>query len=114
MWLSGPPGAGKSTTGALMGKDAGYVYFEADCTMNGQNPFVPLDSENPTSAAFKQKLLKASNNTLKSNWHYFVYAKCHLISKCPFDVLKSSNKPTNFFLEFLPLASKRDQIKKVE
>ena len=60
MWLSGPPGAGKSTTGALMGKDAGYVYFEADCTMNGQNPFVPLDAENPTAAAFKQKLLKAS------------------------------------------------------
>ena len=68
MWLSGPPGAGKSTTGALMGKDAGYVYFEADCTMNGQNPFVPLDAENPTMAAFKQKLLKASNHTPKPNW----------------------------------------------
>ena len=67
VWLSGPPGAGKSTTGALMGKDAGYVYFEADCTMNGQNPFVPLDAENPTAAAFKQKLLKASNHTLKPN-----------------------------------------------
>ena len=67
VWLSGPPGAGKSTTGALMGKDAGYVYFEADCTMNGQNPFVPLDSENPTAAAFKQKLLKASNHTPKPN-----------------------------------------------
>ena len=67
VWLSGPPGAGKSTTGALMGKDAGYVYFEADCTMNGQNPFVSLDAENPTAAAFKQKLLKASNHTLKPN-----------------------------------------------
>ncbi len=44
-----------------MGKDAGYVYFEADCTWNGLNPFVPLDAENPTAAAFKQKPLKASN-----------------------------------------------------
>jgi len=60
VWLSGPPGAGKSTTGALMGKDAGYVYFEADCTMSGQNPFVSLDAENPTAAAFKQKLLKGN------------------------------------------------------
>ena len=58
VWLSGPPGAGKSTTGQLLGKESGYVYFEADCTMNGLNPFVPLDSENPTLAAFRQKPLK--------------------------------------------------------
>ena len=41
-----------------MGKEAGYVYFEADCTSNGLNPFVPLDSVNPTLAAFQQKPLK--------------------------------------------------------
>ena len=35
-------------------------YYEADCTMNGLNPFVPLDSENPTLAAFRQKPLKVS------------------------------------------------------
>ena len=58
VWLSGPPGAGKSTTGQLMGKECGYVYYEADCTMQGLNPFVPLDSENPTLAAFRQKPLK--------------------------------------------------------
>ena len=58
VWLSGPPGAGKSTTGQMMGKESGYVYYEADCTMQGLNPFVPLDSENPTLAAFRQKPLK--------------------------------------------------------
>ena len=41
-----------------MGKEAGYVYFEADCASNGLNPFVPLDSANPTLAAFQQKPLK--------------------------------------------------------
>ena len=61
IWLSGPPGAGKSTTGLLMGKEHGYVYYEADCTLNCLNPFVPLDSDNPTLAAFRQKPLKVSS-----------------------------------------------------
>ena len=58
VWLSGPPGAGKSTTAQLMGRDAGYIYYEADCIGNYLNPFVPSDAENPTVAAFKQKALK--------------------------------------------------------
>ena len=56
--MSGPPGAGKSTTGWMMAKEAGYVYFEADCTMSCLNPFVPLDAENAAIAAFQQKPLK--------------------------------------------------------
>ena len=62
VWLSGPPGAGKSTTGQLMSKKAGFVYLEADCTMNNVNPFVPPDVENPTLAAFQQKALKVTSN----------------------------------------------------
>ena len=64
VWLSGPPGAGKSTTAQLMGKDAGYVYYEADCYSCFLNPFVPTDVDNPAVAALKQKALKVS--TLKS------------------------------------------------
>merc|ERR1719273_1176977 len=58
VWLSGPPGAGKSTTGQLMGRHAGWRYYEADCSMYGLNPLVPLSSENPTLAAFLQPILK--------------------------------------------------------
>merc|ERR1719228_324557 len=58
VWLSGPPGAGKSTTGQLMGRHAGYVYYEADCSIHVLNPFVPLSFENPTVGAFRQPVLK--------------------------------------------------------
>ena len=61
IWLSGPPGAGKSSTGQIMGREAGYVYFEADCSMNCLNPFVPLDCNNPTLAAIRQKPLKVGS-----------------------------------------------------
>ena len=56
--LSGPPGAGKSTTCQLMAKEAGYVYYEADCTTNNLNPFIGTDVANPTLASLKQKPLK--------------------------------------------------------
>ena len=49
VWISGPPGAGKSTTAHLMCKDAGYVHYEGDCTMS----FI-----NPAFAGFAQKPLK--------------------------------------------------------
>ena len=62
IWLSGPPEAGKSTTAQLMSKKAGFVYLEADCTMNNVNPFVPPYVENPTLAAFQQKALKVTSN----------------------------------------------------
>ena len=55
---------GKSTTGQLMSKKAGFVYLEADCTMNNVNPFVPPDVENPTLAAFQQKALKVISTIL--------------------------------------------------
>ena len=59
MWLSGPPGVGKSTTGQLMSREYGYVYYEADCFEECLNPFVdPTNLENPTKLAFSQKPLK--------------------------------------------------------
>ena len=83
VWLSGPPGAGKSTTAQLMGRDAGYVYYEADCALNFLNPFVPTDVDNPTLAAFKQKPLKVKISC-KSNQ---INLKT-LLMKCINEVIK--------------------------
>ena len=57
-WLSGPPGAGKSTTCQLMAREKGYVYYEADATTSFVNPFVDLDAENPSMATMQQKPVK--------------------------------------------------------
>ena len=57
-WLSGPPGAGKSTTCQLMAREKGYRYFEADCTMNLVNPFTDIHVDNPSMASFQAKSLK--------------------------------------------------------
>ena len=61
-WLSGPPGAGKSTTCQLMARKKEYVYFEADATMNLINPFTDINVDNPSMASFKGKSLKVTAN----------------------------------------------------
>ena len=48
LWISGAPGFGKSTSGLMLNKKAGYVYYEADCFMNHLNPYVPTDVDEPT------------------------------------------------------------------
>ena len=58
VWLTGPPGMGKSTSAQMLGRDHGYVYYEADCFMSCKNPYVPLDVRDPTLATLRQKGLK--------------------------------------------------------
>ena len=58
LWLSGAPGLGKSTSGHLMGKQAGWVYYEADCFINHLNPYIPPDALEPTLAMMSQNFLK--------------------------------------------------------
>ena len=59
-WLSGPPGAGKSTTCQLMARKKDFRYFEADCTMQLVNPFTDIHVDNPSVASFSSKSLKVS------------------------------------------------------
>ena len=57
-WLSGPPGTGKSTTCQLMARKKGFVYYEADATMGLINPFIDINTENPSLATMRGKPLK--------------------------------------------------------
>jgi len=58
LWITGPPGAGKSTSGQLLSKTAGYVYYEADAFFSQVNPYIPTDVEEPSLATMKQKSLR--------------------------------------------------------
>ena len=77
IWLSGPPGAGKSTTAQLMAKEAGYVYFEADCAMVNVNPFIPIDAENPSLATMTQKPLKVKRCFHNDSRHFLTTVPSH-------------------------------------
>ena len=57
IWISGPPGVGKSTTGHIMSQLYDYVFYEGDCFLAHTNPYVPKDMR-PTDALFKQNILK--------------------------------------------------------
>ena len=61
VWLTGTPGAGKSTVGHLMSKESDYVFYEGDSSDAFLNPFIPSNvSGNPTKQAFRQKPLKVT------------------------------------------------------
>ena len=49
---------GKSTSAQMLGRDHGYVYYEADCFASMKNPYIDLYVENPSMAQIKQKNLK--------------------------------------------------------
>ena len=49
---------GKSTSAQLLARDAGYVYYEADCFTQLKNPYIPLDTDNPSMAQVRQKPLR--------------------------------------------------------
>ena len=58
LFISGPPGAGKSTTAQRLARDNGFVYYEADAFFMFCNPFNPIDHDNPSMATLEQKPLK--------------------------------------------------------
>merc|ERR1719309_1209864 len=62
LWLTGPPGLGKSTSAQLLGRNHGYVYYEADCFGACRNPYIPLVAENPSMAQMYQKPLRGQGD----------------------------------------------------
>ena len=54
IFISGAPGTGKSTSGLMLSKMTGYVYFEADAFVFHVNPYLPPDVEEPSLATVKQ------------------------------------------------------------
>ena len=49
---------GKSTSAQILGRDHGFVYYEADCFGSLRNPYVPVNVDNPSIAQIHQKTLK--------------------------------------------------------
>jgi len=58
LWITGPPGLGKSTSAALLSQNAGFVYYEADCYSTCKNPYIPPDNPNPSMAQVNQRPLR--------------------------------------------------------
>ena len=57
LWITGPPGLGKSTSAQLLGRHHGFAYYEADCFSSCRNPYIPLDSPDPSVAQVNQRPL---------------------------------------------------------
>ena len=70
--MNGAPGMGKSTTAQILARNHGFVYYEADCFGSLkvdlcidyalkqnllQNPYIPLDVDNPSMAQMNQRVL---------------------------------------------------------
>ena len=80
IWISGHPGAGKSTTAQLLSRNTGFVYYEADCVMTHANPYIPTDVENPSIAQMLQKHLKVYiHHYLNLHVHLYFHWQQHCL-----------------------------------
>ena len=59
-FFKGPPGAGKSTSTQLLGRNHGYIFYEGDAFFSGANPFIDPHIEFEPWQQNKQKPLKVN------------------------------------------------------
>ena len=57
LWITGAPGLGKSTTGQLLSRNHGFVFYEGDCFWFLRNPYIPPNVPEPSLAQWKQRKL---------------------------------------------------------
>ena len=57
LWITGPPGLGKSTSAQLLSREHGYVYYEGDCFFGLRNPYIPADVKEASLAQRQQRKL---------------------------------------------------------
>ena len=129
LWLSGPQGAGKSTTAQVLAKGYGYVYYDADAFLKMVNPYIPLDAPEPSLAQLYQKPVSGrprdiTEITLKGMLEYYKFAEGkmideELINACYVemakDILREKNRIGGSWAvaQAVPKQSMRDTIRKV-
>merc|ERR1719510_455732 len=64
IWLTGAPGMGKSTSAQILGRSHGYVYYEADCFGNLENPSLAQMSQRLLKGAGREERLKVLKESM--------------------------------------------------
>ena len=54
-----------------MGRNHGYVYYEADAFFNFANPFVDAHAEDPSMSTVTQKPLKVFGSYFEKKYHLY-------------------------------------------
>ena len=57
VWITGPAGLGKSTTGQMLSRKHGFVFYEGDCFWGLRNPYIPPNVPEASLAQLKQRKL---------------------------------------------------------
>ena len=57
LWITGAPGLGKSTTGQLLSRNHGFVFYEGDCFWGLRNPYIPPNVPEASCAQLNQRRL---------------------------------------------------------
>ena len=54
IWLTGPPGSGKSITSQYFAKTHGFIHYQGDCFTEFLNPFTDLEADEATLSQMMQ------------------------------------------------------------